>query len=61
MFELKKYQIKKAFGTYREGQLVAFSGADAEKYKDFIGVCETVAKTGPEEMSAVKKVKKGRK
>lgn len=36
MFELKKYIIKKSFNGYREGQIVAFNGADAEKYKAFI-------------------------
>lgn len=66
MFELKKYQIKKAFGTYRVGQLVAFSGSDAEKYANFI-VCHekvatpVVAEEVVEEKPKRKHVRKGRK
>lgn len=61
MFELKKYQIKKAFGTYRAGQLVAFNGADAEKYKSFICACEKAEEKKEETVPAVKKIKKGKK
>ena len=38
MFDLKKYQVKKSFAGYQPGALVAFNGADAERFKDFI-VC----------------------
>lgn len=66
MFELKKYQIKRAFGTYRVGQIVAFSGADAEKYASFIVSREKVAEpvvpeTATEEKPKRKYVRKGRK
>lgn len=60
MFELKKYQIKKAFGTYRAGQIVAFNGADAEKFKGFICDCEK-AEEKEAKAPAVKKIKKGKK
>ncbi len=62
MFELKKYQVKKAFAGYQPGALVAFNGADAEKYKDFI-VCveEKAAPVAETEEKKVKTVKRGRK
>lgn len=36
MFELKKYKIVKDFNGYQAGQIVAFNGADADKYADKI-------------------------
>lgn len=35
-FVLKKYKIIKDFNGYRKGQIIAFSGADAEKYAENI-------------------------
>lgn len=60
MFELKKYQVKKAFAGYRQGALVAFNGADAEKYKDFI-VCVEKQVQEVQEEKQVKTVKRGKK
>lgn len=64
MFELKKYVIKKAFNGYREGQIVAFNGLDAEKYKAFIVSNEKKTFIAPvvEAVETVTKtVKRGRK
>ena len=35
-FELKKYEIVKPFGSYRKGQFVAFNGAHAKQFAEFI-------------------------
>ena len=35
-FILKKYKIIKDFNGYKKGQVIAFSGADAEKYAENI-------------------------
>lgn len=35
-FVLKRYKIVKDFNGYKKGQIVAFSGADADKYADKI-------------------------
>lgn len=67
MFELKKYKVVTPFNGYRAGITVAFNGADAEKYKDFIICTEKPAFIAPvvEKVEAVKKVvkrvRKGRK
>lgn len=75
-FNLKKYRVVKNFGNYRAGEIVAFNGADAEKYADKLcdltvikpivketkeqTVIET--KAAPvEEVKEVKKVKRTRK
>ncbi len=75
-FDLKKYRVVKNFGNYRAGEIVAFNGADAEKYADKLcdltvikpivketkeqTVIET--KAAPvEEVKEVKKVKRTRK
>lgn len=75
-FELKKYRVVKNFGNYKAGEIVAFNGADAEKYADKLcdltvikpivketkeqTVIET--KAAPvEEVKEVKKVKRTRK
>lgn len=60
MFELKKYQVKKAFAGYQPGALVAFNGADAERFKDFIVCVEEKASPIAEEKK-VKTVKRGKK
>lgn len=36
LFGLKKYKIVKDFNGYKVGQIVAFNGADADKYADKI-------------------------
>ena len=36
MFELKKYKIVKDFNGYIAGQIVAFNGADAQRFADKI-------------------------
>lgn len=36
MFDLKKYKVVKSFNGYQVGALVAFNGADAEKYAKYI-------------------------
>lgn len=36
MFELKKYKVVKDFGNYKKGEIIAFSGADADKFADKI-------------------------
>lgn len=36
MFELKKYKVVKDFGNYKKGEIIAFNGADAQKYADKI-------------------------
>lgn len=63
--ELKKYQVKQAFGPYVQGALVAFNGADAKKYKDFIVCAEKPAvqevKEEVKEVPAEKKVRRVRK
>lgn len=65
MFDLKKYKITKAFGTYKAGQLVAFNGADAEKYKAYIAVYGAKAVEAPvvevKEEKKTKRVRKGKK
>ena len=38
-FELKKYEIVKPFGSYRKGQFVAFNGAHAKQFAEFIKEC----------------------
>lgn len=60
MFELKKYQVKKAFSGYQVGALVAFNGADAERFKAFI-VCVEEKSAPVVEEKKVKTVKRGRK
>ena len=63
--ELKKYQVKEAFGGYQKGALVAFNGKDAERFKDFIVCVEKEVKHEvkevKEEIKEVKKVRRGRK
>lgn len=68
MFELKKYKVVKSFNGYSAGITVAFNGADAEKYKDFIVSKEQVAapvvkveETVAEQPKKRKYVRKGRK
>ncbi len=64
MFDLKKYQVKKSFAGYQPGALVAFNGADAERFKDFIVCVEKKAAPVVEEVKEEKKVKtvkRGRK
>ena len=46
-FGLKKYKIVKSFGCYQAGQLVAFNGADAERFKDFICADKQAVKEMP--------------
>lgn len=36
LFGLKKYKIVKDFNGYKAGQIVAFNGADADRYADKI-------------------------
>jgi hypothetical protein len=44
MFDgLKKYKVVKSFNGYPAGITVAFNGADAQKYADFIVSKEKVA------------------
>lgn len=70
MFDLKKYKVVKSFNGYREGMTVAFNGADAEKYAEFIVstkrvapvVVEPIIETKAEEQPKKRKyVRKGRK
>ena len=67
MFEgLKKYKIVRPFNGYSVGITVAFNGADAERYKDFIVAKEKVAApviVAPvvEDKPKRKYVRKGRK
>ena len=61
MFDLKKYQVKKSFAGYQPGALVAFNGADAERFKDFIVCVEKEVKTEAKEEKKVKTVKHGKK
>ena len=71
MFDLKKYKVLKEFNGYRAGITVAFNGADAQKYAQFIAPVAKVAPVAPvieekQEEKPVKKtvkrvVKKGRK
>lgn len=76
-FELKKYRVVKNFGNYRAGEIVAFNGADAEKYADKLcdltvikpivketkeqTIIETKAAPVEEEIKEVKKVKRTRR
>lgn len=75
-FELKKYRVVKNFGNYKAGEIVAFNGADAEKYADKLCKLEVAkplqketkeqtvieTKTAPvEEVKEEKKVKRTRK
>lgn len=68
MFELKKYKIVKSFNGYPVGITVAFNGADAKKYANFIVAKEQVAapvspviEEVKEEKPKRKYVRKGRK
>lgn len=61
MFDLKKYQVKKSFAGYKPGALVAFNGADAERFKDFIVCVEKEVKAEVKEEKKVKTVKRGKK
>ena len=61
MFDLKKYQVKKSFAGYQPGALVAFNGADAERFKDFIVCVEEEVKSEVKEEKKVKTVKHGKK
>lgn len=61
MFDLKKYQVKKSFAGYQPGALVAFNGADAERFKDFIVCVEKDVKAEVKEEKKVKTVKNGKK
>ena len=38
-FEFKTYEIVKPFGSYRKGQFVAFNGAHAKQFAEFIKEC----------------------
>lgn len=66
MFALKKYKIVKEFNGYRAGITVAFNGADAQKYAEFIVpvvkvspvIAEPVVEEKQEEKSVKKTVKK---
>lgn len=63
---LKKYKVVRSFNGYREGITVAFNGADAEKYADFIvckeqAVAPVVAPVVEEQPKKRKYVRKGRK
>lgn len=40
MFGLKKYKVLKDFCNYKKGQIVAFNGADAERFAKNISVLE---------------------
>lgn len=75
-FELKKYRVVKNFGNYRAGEIIAFNGADAEKYADKLCSLQVAkplqketkeqtiieTKAAPvEEVKEVKKVKRTRK
>lgn len=40
MFGLKKYKVLKDFCNYKKGQIVAFNGADAERFAKHICVLE---------------------
>jgi len=59
-FELKKYEIIVPFGSYRKGQFVAFNGAHAKQFAEFIKECvEEVKKpTGQPEQDKKKLGKK---
>lgn len=61
MFVLKKYKVKKSFAGYQPGALVAFNGADAERFKDFIVCVEKEVKAEVKEEKKVKTVKHGKK
>lgn len=61
MFDLKKYQVKKSFAWYQPGALVAFNGADAERFKDFIVCVEKDVKAEAKEENKVETVKHGKK
>lgn len=57
MFDgLKKYKVVKSFNGYREGITVAFNGADAQKYADFI-VSANAPKIAPVVEKVVDEVK----
>ena len=57
MFDgLKKYKVVKSFNGYREGITVAFNGADAQKYADFI-VSANARKIAPVVEKVVDEVK----
>lgn len=60
MFELKKYKIVKNFNGYIVGQVVAFSGADANKYADKIcslAVAKPILEVKEEVKQDIKEVK----
>ena len=69
MFELKKFLVVKDFCGYRKGALVAFNGADAEKYGKYICEVGCAKKAEPAKVEEVKAeapkkrryVRKGRK
>ena len=59
-FELKKYEIVKPFGSYRKGQFVAFNGAHAKQFAEFIKECVEEVKR-PATDNTQEKTKQGKK
>ena len=57
-FELKKYEIVKPFGSYRKGQFVAFNGAHAKQFAEFIKECVEEVKKPTEQQADQKKLGK---
>ena len=50
MFDgLSKYKVVKEFNGYRKGVCVAFNGADAEKYAQYIVACKKAVAVAPVE------------
>ena len=56
MFGLKKYKIVKDFCNYKKGQIVAFNGADAERFAKNISVLEPLKVVNTFDTRATEKV-----
>lgn len=61
MFELKKYKVVKSFNGYPKGIQVAFNGADAERYAEFIISTEKAAPVIVKAVEVVEEQPKKRK
>lgn len=56
MFGLKKYKVLKDFCNYKKGQIVAFNGADAERFAKNISVLEPLKVINTFDTKAIEKV-----
>ena len=60
MFGLKKYKVLKDFCNYKKGQIVAFNGADAERFAKNICALEPLKVVNTFDTKAAEKVEEAK-